>query len=237
LLQELAGRGIPVVSIGSTKKLESATSIEVDYRKGIRQAIQHLAVLGHRRISFISGPLHLRAAKLRQDAYIASMAEIGIKVPASYMIEGDHKMEGGYAAAEECFKRGQLPTALLCSNDMTAIGVLHALSARGLKVPEDISIVGFDDIHMAQFTVPPLTSIRMAGSDLAKAAFHALPLYLDSQSKKHGEDQLTVPTSLVVRQTTGYAPHAVTSEEPIKRHGKNPQRRKASIRTGTNTKE
>ena len=129
LLQELAGRGIPVVSVGSTSRLESATSIEVDYHKGIREAVQHLAVMGHRDISFITGPPHLRAANLRQAAYVASMAEIGVKVPASYMIEGDHTMEGGFAAALQLFDRAHLPTAVLCSNDMTAIGVLHAVSS------------------------------------------------------------------------------------------------------------
>lgn len=204
LLQELAGRGIPVVSVGSTRKLESATSIEIDYRKGIREAVQHLAAMGHRDISFITGPPLLRAANLRQTAYVASMAEIGVKVPASYMIEGDHTMEGGYAAALQLFDRAHLPTAVLCSNDMTAIGVLHAVSTRGLRVPEDISIIGFDDIHMAQFTVPPLTSVRMAGTDLATAACNALPLTPGSNPRDIPKEHLHVPTKLTVRQTSGY---------------------------------
>jgi DNA-binding LacI/PurR family transcriptional regulator len=204
LLQELAGRGIPVVSVGSTRKLESAVSIEIDYRKGIREAVQHLAVMGHRDISFISGPLNLRAAKLRQAAYVAAMAEIGVKVPSSYMIKGDHTMEGGFAAALQLFDRAHLPTAVLCSNDMTAIGVLHAVSSRGLRVPEDISIIGFDDIHMAQFTVPPLTSVRMAGTDLATAACNALPLNAEADSRTISKERLLVPTQLTVRQTSGY---------------------------------
>jgi DNA-binding LacI/PurR family transcriptional regulator len=204
LLQELSGRGIPVVSVGSTRKLESASSIEIDYRRGIREAVQHLAVMGHRDISFISGPLNLRAAKLRQTAYVTAMAEIGVKVPSSYMIKGDHTMEGGFAAALQLFDRDHLPTAVLCSNDMTAIGVLHAVSSRGLRVPEDISIIGFDDIHMAQFTVPPLTSVRMAGSDLATAACNALPLSPGLNGHPISKDRLLVPTQLTVRQTSGY---------------------------------
>jgi DNA-binding LacI/PurR family transcriptional regulator len=204
LLQELSGRGIPVVSVGSTSKLESATSIEIDYRKGIREAVQHLAVMGHRDISFISGPLNLRAAKLRQTAYITAMAEIGVKVPASYMIKGDHTMEGGFAAALQLFDRAHLPTAVICSNDMTAIGVLHAVSSRGLRVPKDISIIGFDDIHMAQFTVPPLTSVRMAGTDLATAACNALPLTPGLNGHSASKERLLVPTQLTVRQTSGY---------------------------------
>jgi DNA-binding LacI/PurR family transcriptional regulator len=204
LLQELSGRGIPVVSVGSTSKLESATSIEIDYRKGIREAVQHLAAMGHREISFISGPLNLRAAKLRQTAYVTAMAEIGVKVPACYMIKGDHTMEGGFAAALQLFDRAHLPTAVICSNDMTAIGVLHAVSSRGLRVPKDISIIGFDDIHMAQFTVPPLTSVRMAGTDLATAACNALPLTPGLNGHSMSKERLLVPTKLTVRQTSGY---------------------------------
>jgi LacI family transcriptional regulator len=204
LLQELADRGVPAVSVDSTRRLESAASIEVDYSKGIREAVQHLAVMGHRDIAFITGPPNLRAANLRQSAYVASMAEIGIKVPASYMIEGDHTMEGGFAAALQLFDRPHLPTAVLCSNDMTAIGVLHAVSTRGLRVPEDISIIGFDDIHMAQFTVPPLTSVRMASTDLATAACNALPLTPGSNPRAIPKEHLLVPTKLTVRQTSGY---------------------------------
>ncbi len=204
LLQELSARGIPVVSVGSTQKLESAVSIEVDYHNGIREAVQHLAALGHRDISFITGPLTLNVARLRRTAYIASMAEIGVDDTKSHIIEGNHTMEGGFAAALQLFNRAHLPTAVLCSNDMTAIGVLHAVSSRGLRVPDDISIVGFDDIHMAQFTVPPLTSVRLAGTDLAAAACNALPLRDSFHPGVASKTRVLVPTKLTVRQTSGH---------------------------------
>jgi LacI family transcriptional regulator len=203
LLQELSQRGISVVSVGSTQKLKSATSIEVDYGSGIREAVQHLAVLGHREISFISGPLSIPSANLRQIAYVKAMAQIGIKVSPHHMIEGDHTMEGGYAAAERLFARSQMPTAIVCSNDLTAIGVLHAVSGHGWRVPDDISIIGFDDIQLAQFTVPPLTSVRMGCSDLAAAALDALPLQSQTTTAQIRQRPL-VPTRLIVRQTSGY---------------------------------
>ena len=205
LLQELAGCGIPVVSVGSTRKLESATSIEIDYHKGIREAVQHLAVMGHRDISFITGPPHLRAANLRQSAYVASMAEIGVKVPASYMIEGDHTMEGGFAAALQLFDRAHLPTAVLCSNDMTAIGVLRAAYLKGLHVPHDLSVVGLDDIDFAEFTLPPLTTIRLSRGDIARAAFEALrqQAQRDSTEVQH---EFHVSTTLVLRGSTAAPP-------------------------------
>jgi DNA-binding LacI/PurR family transcriptional regulator len=203
LLEELAQRGIPVVSVGSTRKLKSATSIEVNYRQGIQSAVEHLAEMGHRRISFISGSLKLQAAKKRQDAYIATMSKLGIKALKPYMIEGDHTMEGGFAAAERLFDSVQMPTAIVCSNDMTAIGVLHSASGRGLRVPEDVSVIGFDDIHMAQFTVPPLTTVRMSCSDLAAAALDALPLAKAGTPLQTAGSRKIVPTRLIVRQTSG----------------------------------
>lgn len=203
LLQELTSRGIPVVSVASTHRLENAVSIEVDYRQGIRGAVEHLTALGHEDIAFISGPMRVRTACIRREAFVASMEEFGLSAPDASIIEGDHTMEGGQTAALQLFDRAQLPTAIVCSNDMTAIGVLHAASSRGIKVPEDISIIGFDDIHMARFTVPPLTSVRMAGADIAAAACNALPLDRNAAPGSGNRESLPVPTQLIVRQTSG----------------------------------
>jgi LacI family transcriptional regulator len=204
LLQELSQLGIPVVSVGATQKLDLATSLVVDYSQGIEEAVQHLAVLGHRKICFIAGPLKVRSAKLRERAFVAAMERIGVKVSPDSIVEGDHTMEGGFAAAENLFQRAEIPTAIVCSNDMTAIGVLHAVSDRGMRVPENISIIGFDDIHMAQFTVPPLTSIRMAGSDLATAALDALLATIQGAASESVNTKPRIPTRLIVRQTSGY---------------------------------
>ena len=112
-------------------------------------------------------------------------------------------METGFAAAERLLALPERPTAILCSNDMTAIGVLHATSARQLHVPDDVSVVGFDDIHMAQFTVPPLSSVRMACSEVASAALDVLIAAIEGKSPPPAQ---TLMTKLIVRQSTGYAP-------------------------------
>ncbi len=203
LLQELSGRAIPLVSVGSTQTIDAAVSIEVNYRQGIEEAVQHLAGMGHRAIALISGPLHLRGAELRRVAFVEAMAAIGLSPSGSHLVEGDHTMEGGLRAARQLFGSTPVPTAILCSNDMTAIGVLHAASACGLGVPEDLSVIGFDDIHMARFTVPPLTSVRMAPADLARAALDALPLRPLRTASGPVETGTVIPTHLVVRQTTG----------------------------------
>ncbi len=204
LLQELSSRGIPVVSVGSTQDLQFATAIEVNHAQGIHEAIQHLAVMGHRAISYIGGSVDLLVGRQRQQAYVDSMAQLGVEVTPQQIFQGDHTMDGGLAAAEQMFASGPMPTAVLCYNDLTAIGLLHSLSRHGLRVPEDISVVGFDDIHMAQFTIPPLTTIRMSCSDLATVALDALPLTPAHTKPSKPKPNRVVPTHLIVRQSTGF---------------------------------
>ena len=131
-------------------------------------------MLGHRKIAFISGPRDLHSAQSRQTAFIGALEECGIKSNPLWMVEGDHTMEGGIKAMHRLLQLSQPPTAVMCSNDMTAIGVLHQVYRAGLRIPEDLSVIGFDDIHIAQVTIPPLTTIQMSCFELARAAVTAL---------------------------------------------------------------
>jgi LacI family transcriptional regulator len=119
------------------------------------------------------------------------------------VIEGDHTLEGGIQAMEKLLAGKRLPTAVMCSNDMTAIGVLHKVYRAQLRVPENLSVIGFDDIHMARVTIPPLTSIQMSRLELARAAVTALRAHVES-SVPHREYK--IDTHLVVRESTGYPP-------------------------------
>jgi LacI family transcriptional regulator len=176
----------------------------VNYGEGIRQAVQHLAALGHRQIAFISGPLRLRSAVARRDAFLRSMAELGLTVPAEHLIEGNHTMEGGIEAMERLIALAELPTAVLCSNDMTAIGALHALYKTTHTVPQEISVVGFDDIHLAQFMLPPLTTVQMSCKDLAAAAVEALRAGIEQDHPRAARKEWQIPTRLVVRQSSAF---------------------------------
>jgi LacI family transcriptional regulator len=204
LVQKLVEREFPLVFVDAGPPLPNIRVLKVDYGKGIRQAVQHLAALGHRRIAFISGPLHLRSAVARRDAFLKSMAEVGLTVPAEHMVEGDHTMEGGMRAMERLISQRDLPTAVECSNDMTAIGVLHALFRTAHKVPQDISVVGYDDIHLAQFMLPPLTTVQMSCKDLAKAAVEALRAGIERDHPKAALTEWQISTRLVVRQSTAF---------------------------------
>ena len=105
---------------------------------------------------------------------MSSMHEIGLAVDPSLILEGDHTMEGGMAVSAQLLAGPTKPTAMLCSNDMTAIGVLRKSYEDGIKIPQDLSVVGFDDIRLAQFVLPPLTTVQMSQSELARLAFNAL---------------------------------------------------------------
>jgi LacI family transcriptional regulator len=172
----------------------------VDYAHGIRQAVDHVVELGHKRIAFITGPLDLHSARTRRQAFLDGMRAHAIKPDPKLVREGTHTAEGGQQAMAAILRSARRPTAVLCSNDWTAIGALHAIDAAGMGVPEDISVVGFDDIPLASYLRPPLTSVRMSAGDVGSTAFDAL-LHLIGGESLEG-DVYQVPTRLVVRAST-----------------------------------
>lgn len=204
LVNKLVENQLPLVFIDAGPRQANVRTLKVNYAEGIREAVQHLAALGHRAMGFITGPLSIRSALARRDAFRASIAELGLTVPAGHMVEGDHTMEGGIAAMEKILAQGELPTAVVCSNDMTAIGALHALHRTTNSVPGDISVVGFDDIHLAQFILPPLTTVQMSCKDLAGAAIQALRAGIEPDHPKANQKEWKIETRLVVRQSTAF---------------------------------
>ena len=204
LLDRLAERNVPLVFVDNSPQGSLFSAIEVDYFHGIREGVQHLAVLGHRKIGFISGPLNLYSSQARQKAFLRAIAEIGLNANTEWLPEGDHTLEGGIAAMKKTLKAQDLPTAIMCSNDMTAIGVLHALYGTGYRVPDDFSVIGFDDVNIAQFTLPPLTSVQMSRRELARCAVTALRDHLEPRPQPTPQAVYKVTTTLTVRQSTSY---------------------------------
>jgi LacI family transcriptional regulator len=204
LVQKLVEHEFPLVFVDAGPKLPNIRVLKVNYGEGIRAAVQHLAALGHRQIAFITGPLRMRTAVTRRDAFRRSMAELGLTVPAKYTVEGNHTMEGGKTAMKKLIALPERPTAVICSNDMTAIGVLHALDETTYKVPKDISVVGFDDIHLAQFMLPPLTTVQMSCKDLAAAAVQALRAGIEPNHPMAAQKEWPIDTRLVVRRSTDF---------------------------------
>src|SRR5882757_1411093 len=204
LLDQMAKRRVPLVFIDVGPTRPGISLLKVDYHHGIRQGVQHLAVLGHRNIAFISGPARLHSAQSRQVAFSASLRECGITPNPAWIVEGDHTMEGGIAAMEVLLAAKKMPTAVMCSNDMTAIGVLHKLYRAGLRVPDDFSVIGFDNIHIAEVTIPPLTTVEMSRLELARAAVTALRQQVESVGDPTKKGEFSIRTNLVVRESTSF---------------------------------
>jgi LacI family transcriptional regulator len=201
LIDDLARRGIPIVFLDVGKVRNRISNIHVDYAQGIREAVDHLITLGHRRIGFISGPMNLKSARTRKSAILKCWNAYGLAEDNNLIVEGNHKIDGGELAMFRLLQRKLRPTAVLTSNDLTAIGALRAIRLADLRIPEDISVVGFDDIAFGEFTHPPLTTIRLSRTELGQKAFDALFHILRGDSKR-GEEY-TVQTHLVIRESTG----------------------------------
>jgi DNA-binding LacI/PurR family transcriptional regulator len=204
VLDQLTHRDIPMVLAEFKLDDPKTSTILLDYTTGVRAAVNHLMDLGHRKIGFLAGPHKLHSAITRENDYRTAVSEAGLELEPAWVIECDHTLRGGVAGFEKLRALPSQPTAVLCSNDMTAIGVLRAAYMGGLRVPQDLSVVGLDDIDFAEFTLPPLTTIRLSRADLARAAFDALRAQTDGSLKVQRE--FLVSTSLVVRGSTGAPP-------------------------------
>ena len=201
LAEELAAHHVAVVflDLGPVRTLMS--NIRVDYSKGIFQAINHLHDHGHKEFTFIAGPQNLRSAVTRRKAFSDALGQWGL--PSHRTLEGNHKVDGGIAAVRNLLGHPNLPTAILCSNDLTAIGAMRALQEAGVRVPQEVSVVGFDDIDFALLAHPPLTTISLSRDRLGKLAFEALDKLLRSKGRQGAE--YVVETQLVIRQSTAPA--------------------------------
>jgi len=202
VLDQLVHRDIPMVLAEFRLDDPKVSTILLDYKTGIRAAINHLVDLGHSKIAFLAGPHKLHSALTRENDFRAAMQDAGLATQKKWIIECDHTLKGGVAGFARLQALGARPTAIVCSNDMTAIGVLRAAYMEGLRVPDDVSVIGLDDIDFAEFTLPPLTTIRLSRADLARAAFEALRQQAEDPGNPKLQREFLVSTSLVVRGST-----------------------------------
>jgi LacI family transcriptional regulator len=208
VLDQLANHDVPMVLAEFKFADPRRSTIVLDYTTGMCAAVHHLAGMGHRKIGFLAGPHNIHSALTRENDFRTAMDRAGLAVESAWIIECDHTLRGGVAGFERLRALKLQPTAVICSNDMTAIGVLRAAYMEGLRVPQDLSVVGLDDIDFDEFTLPPLTTIRLSRVELARAAFEALRQQAESLPGTHVQREFLVSTSLVVRGST--APPAMT---------------------------
>jgi LacI family transcriptional regulator len=206
VLDQLVHRGVPIVLAEFKVDDPKASTILLDYSTGIRAAVQHLSDLGHRDVAFLAGPHSLHSAITRENDFRSAMESIALPIQKKWIIECDHTLKGGVAGFEQLQKLTARPSGIICSNDMTAIGVLRAAYMAGLRVPHDLSVIGLDDIDFAEFTLPPLTTIRLSRAELAHAAFDALRMQAEDPNNPQMQREFLVSTTLVVRGSTAAPP-------------------------------
>ncbi|KHK97799.1 hypothetical protein LK09_09915 [Microbacterium mangrovi] len=191
---------LPVVQLGGPRSADPVDDVRVDSGYGIRLLVDHLTRLGHERIAYVTGGSGPNAAD-RREAYVAAIADRGL-VPD--VLEGAFSEEGGSAAADALLARGALPTAVMAANDRTAVGLLSTLVRRGIRVPEDVSVAGFDDSSIAALPYVRLTTVRHDPQTLAAQALDAVIRRIDEPDAPPVAHR-DAP-ELVVRESTGPRP-------------------------------
>src|SRR5258708_4607173 len=162
------------------------------------EAIDHLVSLGHKSFGVISGPLHVGSAVTTRDAFLRCLAVRGLK--ADRVMECNYRVDGGTSAVRALLNEPTLPTALLCGNDLIAIGAISALDGARIRVPQDMSVLGVDDIFFARLACPPLTTIHVPGEDLGRLGFQVLEGMCRSPRRPAKKE--LVETHLVIRKST-----------------------------------
>jgi DNA-binding LacI/PurR family transcriptional regulator len=211
LLEDLRHTNVPVVGLWQgTSPMPGFSIIGVDNGAGIGKLMDHLIALGHRRIAFIGG-IFVEGRLIgdigeRRTAFLERAAAAGLETPDGYIRDAPNTLSGGAGALRELMALPKPPTAVVASTDVLAIGALHTACVMGLDVPGDVSVVGFDDLPMAEYATPSLTTIRMPTAEMAAAGVKA------AIAEDEGEDATTLQIlepQIVVRESSGPARTAV----------------------------
>ncbi|MDT3846924.1 MAG: substrate-binding domain-containing protein [Vibrio anguillarum] len=190
---------IPVVLMDWGPMLFPSDKIQDNSLRGGYIATNYLIECGHKEIGCITGPLIRHQAQMRYEGYKRAVLEAGLDIYPNWIVESDFECEGGYEAFNKMLAKGPLPSAIFVSNDMMAMGVINAANEKGIRIPEDLSLMGYDDIHIARFMSPALTTIHQPKYRLGKAAVDTLLARLENEALEPQIVQLE-PT-LVVRKS------------------------------------
>jgi LacI family transcriptional regulator len=201
-MDRLTATNVPVVLLDRTGNSDPRLpSIGAANWSGALSATEHLLSQGHRRIGMISGHPRLACSAERIDGYHAALRRAGIPVDPDLVLHGDFFPEGGRIGAAQLLSLPEPPTAIFAGSDLQALGVYEEARRRGLRIPDDLSVVGFDDLSIAQYVTPPLTTVRQPHSEMAAEAVRMV-LAMKSADRPSPPTRIELATSLVVRQST-----------------------------------
>jgi LacI family transcriptional regulator len=202
LLKQILDGPLPAVLMDHVYRGSPVDSILVDNRGGGYQAVKHLLELGHRRIALIAGPRNEVVTEDRIQGACDALQESNLPLSTLQIVESNFLREGGFKSMATLLDQSRKPTAVFAMNDEMAAGVLQAVNAlSGLNVPEDLSVIGFDDVALAMATHPPLTTVRVAKPMMGRLAVERIEALL--KEKEHTPTTTVVPTQLIIRNSTG----------------------------------
>lgn len=189
----------PLVNSCEDSGLDNIHKVMIDNFAAAALATEHLLSLGHQRIACITGPLNTHSSSQRLAGLERALSEQNITINPDYIIEGDHEMEAGLNGAKQLLKLENPPTAIFCFNDEMAIGAIASIQEQGQKVPQDISVIGFDDIRFSRYTNPPLTTIAQPTEQIGEQCMLQL---LNQIKGEPSEQYIELPVKLVERGST-----------------------------------
>jgi LacI family transcriptional regulator len=200
-IEPLFLRKVPLVTVDRRSVQAGCSDVAIDFEGGYRQAVEYLRTLGHRRLGYIGGTEGLRTSSVRLAAFKIALEKGGLRFYPNLVRTGDYRVAGGEQAVVSLMKETSRPTALLTANDLTAFGAIRGLHGMGFSVPNDLSLVGLDDVLLADVLQPPLTTIRIPRRRMAEACVRALE-HTREDIERVGS-RFSVPTELIVRESAG----------------------------------
>ncbi|MEJ2768193.1 LacI family DNA-binding transcriptional regulator [Mycetohabitans sp. B46] len=203
LARPLASAGVPIVVVDQEIEGLSADLVQIDHERGAYLATCHLLELGHVRIGCIAGPAQMAVSAMRVQGFLRAMAERGIEIVKNGIVESDFTIPGGYVAASRLLD-GVKPSAIFAGNDMMGMGALRAAAERKIRVPEKLSIIGFDDIELSRYVYPALSTVGQSILQLGEAAAQTLFKRINGNAQG-GPQRRVVTPQLAVRESTGAA--------------------------------
>ena len=193
-------KNFPVVFVGARSHDETISSVSLDDEKAAYQATQHLIALGHRKIAMVTGPNIEDCTSDRSDGYMSALRDAGISINPSLIVEGDWSASSGQQSLLQLSRQGELPSALFAQNDRMALGILHAAKDLGLRVPEQLAVIGIDDMPLSSHFDPPLTTMRQDMSQIGMEATRILIQAINGNAEP--SRQIKLPAELIIRKST-----------------------------------
>jgi LacI family transcriptional regulator len=204
----LSQRKIQAVYLDQGRVGPGVSNLTIDYEKGVSQAVEHLVRLGHRSVGYLGGPANLTPAQRRRQAFLDGAARASLTLVG--MVDGPFSVEGGYEACRTLLTQHR-PTAIVAGSDLMAVGALHGAMDRGIAVPEELSIVGFDNITFSEYTRPSLTTVDLGRDEIGRMAFRALWEMISDREQPGREYR--IETRLVERKSTAAPPNGNSTSD------------------------